>query len=186
MAKPKANEQYSIRMLLILTGIIGILLMRFYPVYTGTSVTIFSIVFIVQLIGVDVILRESNIMRSPLYRLISLCISLYVVGALFIILKYPYAGIIMALSIGSTGVLYSIRTAMKKKHGLLDYAKVFWVLSVALWALSVLFKTGFQNALGWIETIAFAAMFGTFVLSPAEDKKQADAKDSSDMPIDRM
>ena len=107
-----AQKSYPVttyRFILLIIGLTGLLMRGLL----GETNVVTIILFIIQLVALDLILKESNIFSTVYYRFILICISFYIVGALFIIMHWQ--GGIMLLTVAVSGVVitYITRTIHK-------------------------------------------------------------------------
>ncbi len=171
---------YRVRFLLIVIGLSGILLSRFTDTWNVYGI----IFFIVELVCLELILKESTIFLTIYFRLISISISFYLVGALFKILHWEGGDMLLLLSLSGVVVIYCIRTINKRKKILLDFVKCGWVLFAAATTIFRLFHWPYAELSGYITVALFIAMFILFLLSP--DQQRPEDIPYEEKPLDQI
>ncbi len=186
----KNNAAYSIRLILIVIGISGILLTNFNRSYSGNLHAISIIFLIVQLIIMEIMLRESDIYSTNYFRIINLGIAIYIVGALFKILHFDGADLLLLTSLSSVGLTYFIRTANKKNINLLDISKCVWIMIACANTIFNLLHWMYADILAWINLFSFGAMAILFFISTPKKRSPQFTKqkyfDIEDKPIDQV
>ncbi len=98
--------QYRIRLLLIIVGISGILLSSINRNYSGNLHAISIIIFIAQLVIIEMMLRESDIYKTIYYRLFNISMAIYFVAVLFKILDNAGADMMLLIALSSISLIY--------------------------------------------------------------------------------
>lgn len=159
-AKPN-NSKSTIRLYIILYGVLLFLFARL-----SDSLEIWWIILtIVQLVVLDQLLQESNIFQSPIIRLFYISGSILLVGALFILLHFPYGHVIASLAHISVAVLYSYRTLQKKPIVFLDFTKWLWLTLSLLSTIFTLWRLPYAQLLAYFGIGSFFLMMLAFFIS---------------------
>ena len=159
---------YRVRFLLIVIGMSGILLSRL-----TNSWNVYGIIFIiVELVCLELILRESTLFLTIYFRLISVCVSVYLVGALFKILHWEGGDLLLLFSLSGVAVIYLIRTINKRKLIVLDFVKCAWVIAACANTIIRLLHWPYSVISGYATVALFIAMFILFFLSPNQPRQE--------------
>ncbi len=171
---------YSIRLILILIGMSGILLSWF----THTWEVITMVIFIAQLVCLELMLKESTIFLTIYFRLISICIAIYLVGALLKILPYDGGDWLLLISLTSIALIYTIRTSTKRGIQILDILKAGWVIVACANTIFRILHWQYANLLSYLNLGLFVAMFVFFLITPEQLRKED--LPYRDKPIDQV
>lgn len=142
------------------------------------------IFFIIELVCLELILKESTIFHTVYFRLIYVCVSVYLIGATFKIMHWFGGDEILLISISGIALVYLVRTIYKRTHILLDYIKCAWVMCAALSSLIHLFHWPYGEITGYFTLGLFVLMFILFLLTPENPSK--DDYTYEDKPIDQI
>ncbi len=159
---------FSIRLILILIGISGILLSWF----THTWEVITMVIFIAQLVCLELMLKESTIFLTVYFRLISICISIYIVGALLKILHWEGGDLLLLISLAGIALVYMLRTITKKGIQFLDILKAAWVAVACANTIFRIFHWQYAELLAYLNLGLFIAMFVFFLITPEQTRKE--------------
>ncbi len=149
----------TIRLILIIVGVIGILLNR-----SGDAIT--TILFIIQLVALDLMLRESTIYCTQYYRAILIAMFFYIIGALFRILHWEGQELFLIIAFTGVALAYVLRTINKKQKVLLDYIKCTWVISVCTTAFLTIMHQPYSDIGNYVNLGLFGVMLLLFFISP--------------------
>lgn len=170
----------TIRLILIIIGISGILLRNM----VGSNDTVTTILFIIQLVALDAILKESDIFTTIYFRVIQVAISIYIIGSLCKIMHWPGADFLLIAAISLVVIIYIVRTVNKKQINILDITKCCWVISVCFTAIASLLHLPLANVGSYINLGLFGAMLLLFFLSPVKESREE--KKHYDTPLDQV
>lgn len=179
-----AQKSYPVttyRLILLIIGLTGLLMRGLL----GETNVVTIILFIVQLVALDLILKESNIFSTVYYRFILICISFYIVGALFIIMHWQ--GGIMLLTVAVSGVVitYITRTINKSSIRILDIVKCAWVISVCFTTIAKLMHLRYADIGNYINLGLFGVMLLLFFLSPIKPTPKQNIN-HNELPLDQV
>lgn len=167
----------TVRLVLIILGIVGFLLIR-------NNGTLYTLLFIIQLVALDLIFRESKIFYTPYYRGILISIFFYIVGALFKIMHYEGGDLMLTISFAGVALAYSLRTINKTNKTLLDYTKGLWVFSACATAFLTTMHWPYSLIGNYINLGLFAGMLILFFVSPPPTSKFEEQP--SEQPFDMI
>jgi hypothetical protein len=168
----------TIRLILIIVGVVGILLNR-----SGDAIT--TILFIVQLVALDLMLRESKIYYTVYYRAILISMFFYITGALLKIMHWQGSDLLLIISFTAVALAYLLRTINKKNKILLDYVKCAWVVSVCTTAYLTLMHLPYSDIGNYVNLGLFGVMLLLFFISPPATTNQTPI-DEGERPFDMV
>ena len=171
----------GIRLLLLLGGATVVLLGRDVFMYQSWSV----ILLIVQLLVLDMMLKESNIFETPYFRFFYILTGIWFIGALFILMHWPGGNALITMSMVGGAAVYSVRAAKKPTLRFLDFAKWIWVVSIAVSAAFSLWKLPYADILTFLPTGAFFLLMLAYFLAP-KDRTREEETEPEDKPIDQL
>ena len=82
-----------------------------------------------HLLAIYLLFKNSSIRQTRYWRIILICFSLLLLGALFKIMHWPGAGMLLSLGSISIAVTYVIRYLFRSYKGLLETLKMLWVVT---------------------------------------------------------
>jgi len=154
----------TIRLILIIVGVVFILLNR-----SGEAIT--TILFIIQLVALELMLRESKIYFTYYYRAILISMFFYIIGALFRILHWEGQALFLNISFAGVALTYLLRTINKSHKILLDYIKCAWVVSVCITASLTVMGRPYSDVGNYVNLGLFGLMLLLFFISPNGSKR---------------
>lgn len=110
-----------------------------------------------QILGMLLLLQNGNIQGTVYFRIIRFCMGLILLGAMFKIMHWPGANLILLLSMFGVAITYGIWFLRKKQKGRLDFLKLVWVLSAFIGTVLVI--------LHWVKPGITYIAYGFFWLS---------------------
>lgn len=123
----------SIGLLITLSGIFILMLTNFE---SGTL--LFSTgLSIVNLLGFILILKNSTLRKTIYFNIISILISITIIGAMFKIMHWPGSSVLLMVALLGIVIVYIVRFINKPKKETLDILKLAWVITTNLSSLSV-------------------------------------------------
>jgi len=158
----------NISILLLLAGLSFVLLLNYNHFYSSTWFVIGVIATILQLVGLNMILKESTLLFTNYFRFISLCFAVYIVGALFKIMHWYGSDQLLLFSIAGVGIIYFFRTINKKPKYLLDVIKCVWVMMECVSSLATILHQPNADILSITSFTLFIILCGIFILYPQQ------------------
>ncbi len=180
----KERSPVNIRLLLIVIGVTGILLSNQQSGFTAVQHGIAVIIFIVQLTVLEMLLRESDIFRTVYFRLIQICISIYIIGALCRIMHWQGADLLLSISLFSVAGIYFLRMINKSSIRFIDISKWLWVTAACLSAVFNILHKSYALLFGWANLVLFILMFILFIIAPSAEKSEE--QEYEELPIDQI
>lgn len=185
MQTQKAKNYYpasTVRLVLIIIGISGILLRN----SLALNDMITNVLFIIQLVALDVILRESNFFITNYYRIVMVCLSIYIVGTLFKIMHWFGADQLLIVATAGVVITYITRTINKTKINILDIVKCGWVVSVCFTSIARLLHLQYAIFGSYINLSLFALMLLLFFLAPVKEQVAIEKEGPEELPFDQV
>lgn len=161
MQKKRNPAHINIRLLIILYG--GLLLL--FARLSDSLELWWIFLTIVQLVVLDLLLRESNIFQSPLIRYFYFSASILLIGAVFILLHYPYGHVIATVAHISVAILYTWRTVLKKPISFLDFTKWLWLVLSQTSTILTLWRMPYAQLAAYFGIGSFFLMMLAFFIS---------------------
>ncbi|HMU68702.1 MAG TPA: hypothetical protein PK511_08170 [Chitinophagales bacterium] len=181
--QPKYFPSSQIRLILIVCGFAALLAGR----ATGSMNTLNAVLIIIQLVTLELILRESTIFNTIYYRLLYICSSVIIIGAMMIILHWPYANYVVIMGMSSVAIVYTLRSINKQHKALLDYAKWIWLVLNTIAGILNLLHGQYALMSSYLATGAFFLMMLVFFISPRTSKgMEQRPPEEDDLPIDQI
>ncbi|HRG84328.1 MAG TPA: hypothetical protein PLU02_01450 [Chitinophagales bacterium] len=177
----KSYPVTNYRLILLIIGITGLLMRGFL----GETDVVTIILFIIQLVALDLILKESNIFSTVYYRFIQICISIYIIGALFIIMHWEGGSLLLTAAVSGVVVTYIIRTINKSPINILDIVKCAWVISVCFTTIAKLMHLRYADIGNYINLGLFGVMLLLFFLSPVKPAPKHN-NSHNELPLDQV
>lgn len=173
-----------IRSILVICGVISILVSRTVAPLEAWSV----ILLIVQLVALDMILKESTVFFTGYFRFISLCIGVLIIGALFKIMHWPGADQMVLISMSGIAVIYTIRVLHKKRLRFLDISKWAWLITGITSSLLSFLHQPYAQLAAYISMGMFFMMMLAFFIAPKEDNpvQESQETDTTNVPLDQL
>jgi len=91
-----------------------------------------------QLIGLIMLVTNGTILTTKIFRTIQIGIGFLMIGAIFKIMHWPGASIILLVSMFTIAITYLVRFIYKKNKIRLDVLKLLWVLFAYIGGLFIL------------------------------------------------
>lgn len=150
--------------------------------------TLNAVLIIVQLVTLELILRESTIFRTPYFRYLYFVISVMIIGAMLTILHWPMGREVTFIGLAGAMVIYTIRTYKKPYKGLLDFAKWIWVSLNCIAGILNLQHAIYADLASYLATGAFFIMMLVFFISPKSAGMPEEKKYNSEeeIPLDQL
>jgi hypothetical protein len=169
-------------------GIIGILTILTDSIF-GMTNWVSVIILIIQFVALDLIFRESSLFTTNYFRLIQICISIYIIGLLFKIMHWQGSDILLIIPAAGIAIIYIVRTFNKKDYVALDFAKCAWVISMCFSGIAQVLHLPFADAGAYINLGLFVLMLLLFLTAPADKRNEyvrVHEPASEDVPLDRV
>ncbi len=145
------------------------------------------IILIVQLVVLDMLLKESTIFQTPLIRIFYGLTSLVIVGSMFILLHFPYGHLIVSIGLGGMALVYTYRVAKKHPMSSLDISKWLWFVTSQTSTIFILWRLPYSRMSAYISLGAFFLMMLAFFLSPrTAPQHTAQQTDSDEQLLDQL
>ncbi len=153
----------SFRIIWTLLTISGLCLV--YSLLVGQNVFTQSLLelsfSIAQLYGLLLIFKAGNLQFSKHFRFMQAAFAVGLIGALFRVLHWPGAKILMLGATMAIVLIYTIWVFQKPVKKPLDWAKLLWLLSTELSALGIA-THWFTFKTAWISYLPFILLFFLF------------------------
>jgi hypothetical protein len=169
-------------------GIIGISTILMNTIY-GMTDWVSVIILIIQFVALDLIFRESSLFTTNYFRLIQICISIYIIGLMFKILHWEGSDYLLVVPVAGIAIIYFLRTFNKKEYVALDFAKCAWVISVCFSRIAQVLSLPFADAGVYINLGLFVLMLLLFLTAPPDKRNEyvrVQEHPSEDTPLDRV
>lgn len=112
----------------LLVSITGLFLIEFsLQKKLGETLNTIGLSF-AQLIGLIMLVTNGTILTTKIFRTIQVGIGFLIIGAMFKIMHWPGASIILLVSMFTIAITYLVRFIYKKNKNRLDVLKLLWVL----------------------------------------------------------
>ncbi len=116
-------------------------------------------IWLVKVITLIIILRDGSITDAKPYNILMLlCLTVVLVGAMFKIMHWPGANMMLILSLSGLMVIYAARYAFKPRKDLLDNLKVIFFCSWILAALNHIMHWPGADVLQLLASSSFIGM----------------------------
>ncbi|MFT3796122.1 GldL-related protein [Flavobacterium sp.] len=84
---------------------------------------------VAKLAGMLFLVQHTDFIKTPYFKLIACCLVGVIIGALFKLMHWPGATVILSGSLLAIAVIYLLRFAHKEEKGRSDKLKLAWVLT---------------------------------------------------------
>ena len=158
-------------------GIATILLGSYMPVH--------PIVLIVQLLVLDMLLKESSIFNTSYFRIFYVLTSIWLLGTVCIFMHWPMGSELVVISNCIGVVVYTFRTMRKPAIQFLDAAKWIWVVSIALSTVFFNSQLSQPELMSYLPIAGFFLLMLAFFLSAGSFASDAEVQ-QEDKPIDQL
>ena len=145
----------------LITAAIGFIMHKITPA-NGLGETLLSSGFnIGHLLALLLLMRNGTIYKTIYWRIIQFSFVLTVLGAMFKVMHWPFAGPMLFISFLSIVLTYAVRFINKKEKRRLDILKFIWVLSYYTGATLIIQHWGpyevayFSLGILWLMVIDF-------------------------------
>lgn len=96
----------------------------------------------VNLLGINLLVKNGTLRKTTYFKLISVFIGLLIFGAMFKVMHWPGASIILIISLIGIPLIYTIHFLKKTIKNILDFLKLAWVLTPYIAVLFVIMNWG--------------------------------------------
>lgn len=122
----------------LLVSISGLFIIEFSPQKKlGETLNTIGL-SLAQLIGLIMLVTNGTILTTKIFRTIQIGIGFLMIGAIFKIMHWPGASIILLVSMFTIAITYLVRFIYKKNKIRLDVLKLLWVLFAYIGGLFIL------------------------------------------------
>jgi uncharacterized membrane protein len=137
------------------------LIFRFLLIELSIADILLNVCFLLSLIYMYSIGTFKN---SKLGRLSYITLSIFIIGALFKLMHWPYGGILILFGLTAIMVIYTIYFIMKRQKKLLDWIKVFAVLIKTVASMFWISHWSYREELSVASTIVLIALIIVFYI----------------------
>ena len=148
--------------LLVIIGVTIEIINDFHLIKLPDVINIFE--YIGKIGGIVLLLSKGTFIKNrTLGSWVSLCFAVIIVGALFKIMHWQSASVLLVVGLLGVPLFYAIHFYQKKTKTLLDILKLLWLTSISISKIIAFLHLPYRNQVSLLEIVLFLIMFAFFV-----------------------